>query len=102
MSFIIFPDILFPSLLILPASLISNATAFAFLVEVVLRLILYATRKSLAEIAVAPDFFIELINFEGPKSGFHFLSAIFFSNPSYSPDLQLARFFLSEEKAAFS
>jgi hypothetical protein len=40
LSFMIFPDNTFPSLLILPASLISNATALAFLVEVVLRLIL--------------------------------------------------------------
>ena len=39
-SFIIFPFILFPSLLILPASLMSNAIAFAFLVEVVFKLTL--------------------------------------------------------------
>ena len=34
----------------------SNAIAFALLIDVVFRLILYATKKSLAEIAVAPDF----------------------------------------------
>ena len=62
----ILPFILPPSLLILPASRISKATEFAFLVDVVLRLILYATRKSRAEIAVAPDFAILELNSEGP------------------------------------
>ena len=80
-------------LLILPASRISNATAFALLVEVVFKLMLYATRKSRAEIAVAPDFLTDLLNSAGPKSGFHSESFNFFDNPSYSPFLQLARFF---------
>ena len=66
LSVIILPFILFPSLLILPASRISKATELAFLVDVVLRLILYATRKSLAEIAVAPDFYIIELKSEGP------------------------------------
>ena len=99
MSLIIFPVILFPSLFILPASLISNATAFAFLVDVVFKFTLYANRKSLADIAVAPDFFIDSLYAEGPKSGFHLLSCNFFLSPSYSPDLQFARFFLSKKKS---
>ena len=42
------------------------------------------------------------LNSHGPKSGFQFLVLIFLLNPSYSPDLQLARFFLSLFRAAFS
>ena len=53
-SFRTFPDSLPPSLAILPASLISNAIALALLEEVELRFMLYAIRKSLAPIAVAP------------------------------------------------
>ena len=66
MSFSIFPDNLFPSLFILPASLISNAIALALRVEVVLRFMLYATKKSRAAIAVAPDFFTDELKVAGP------------------------------------
>ena len=59
-----------PSLEIRPFSLMSNAIAFALLVDVVFKLILYATKKSRAEIAVAPDFAIDSLNSAGPKSGF--------------------------------
>ena len=65
-SLIILPLKVFPSLLILPASLMSKATALAFLVEVVFKFILYATRKSRAEIAVAPDLTILLLKIFGP------------------------------------
>ena len=66
MSFNILPFNFPPSLLILPASLKSNAIALALLVDVVLRFILYAIRKSLAAIAVAPDFLTEVLNLLGP------------------------------------
>ena len=100
--FIIFPDILPPSLFILPASRMSNATALALLVDVVFRLTLYATKKSRAAIAVAPDFSTDLLNSAGPKSGFHFGSMIFLDSPSYSPWRQLAKFFLFYSFAASS
>ncbi len=98
-SFRIFPVTLFPSLAGRPFSLTSYAIALARLTEVVLRFTLNATRKSLAPTAVAPDL---SLNSEGPKSGFHPGSSSFFLSPSYSPDLQLARFLLSGLVAAFS
>ena len=55
-----------PLFLILPASLISNAIALALLVDVVFKLTLYATRKSLADIAVAPLLEICSSYFFGP------------------------------------
>ena len=62
----------------------------------------YTLAVSEDDIAVAPDFFIDSLYREGPKSGFHLLSCNFFLSPSYSPDLQFARFFLSLLNAAFS
>jgi len=82
-----------------PFSLTSKAIALARLVDVVFKFTLNATRKSLAPTAVAPDF---LLKTAGPKSGFHSGPASFFSRPSYSPDLQAARFLRSSLKAAFS
>ena len=46
----------FPSRFTLPASRTSNAIEFALRVEVVFKLILYATKKSRAPITVEPDF----------------------------------------------
>ena len=66
MSLIISPVSLSPFLLILPASLKSKATEFARLVEVVFKLTLYATKKSLALMAVAPDFLTSSLNSDGP------------------------------------
>ena len=66
LSLIIFPSSFPPSLLILPASLISNAIEFALLVEVVFRLTLYAIKKSLAPTAVTPDFLTVSLNLSGP------------------------------------
>ena len=66
LSFSTFPVSLFPSRFKRPASLKSNAIAFARLVDVVLRFTLYAIKKSLAAIAVAPDFLICSLNSEGP------------------------------------
>ncbi len=83
----------------LPFSLTSYAMAFARLTEVVLRLTLKATRKSLAPTIVAPDLSLKSA---GPKSGFHARSASFFLKPSYSPALMLARFLLFSSKAAYS
>ena len=75
--------IFFPSTSIfLPASRTSKAMALARRVDVVLRLILYATKKSLAPITVAPRL---ASNSAGPKSGFHCGSFIFLKKPSYSP-----------------
>jgi len=91
-SFIIFPDNESPSLFILPASRMSKATAFALLVEVVFKLMLYATKKSRAEIAVAPDFSTDLLNSAGPKSGFQSGSTNYLDKPSYSPFRQFAKF----------
>ena len=71
----------------------SKAIAFALLVDVVFRLILYAIKKSLAPIAVAPVFLI-VLNSAGPKSGTHLGSFNLFFKPSYSPSLMLAKFFL--------
>ena len=56
LSFKISPVSLLFFLAILPFSLMSKAIALALLVEVVFRFILYAIRKSLAPIAVAPVF----------------------------------------------
>ncbi len=85
-----------------PASLISKAIALALRVEVEFRLTLYATKKSRAEMAVAPLFATLSLNFAGPKSGFQSGLVSFLRNPSYSPDLQLARFLLLDSFAAFS
>ena len=63
LSLTILPVSGFPSLFTRPLSLTSNATALALLVEVVFRLILYATRKSLAPTAVAP---VRALNSAGP------------------------------------
>ena len=66
LSFKTFPFNLPPSLLILPASLKSKAMELALLVDVVLIFTLYAIKKSLAAIAVAPDFFIDKLYLLGP------------------------------------
>ena len=84
LSFIIFPVSELFFLSILPFSLTSKAIALALLVDVVFKFMLYAIRKSLAPMAVAPDFLI-FSNSVGPKSGFHFLSVILLARPSYSP-----------------
>src|SRR4051794_31907904 len=80
-----------PSRTTLPASRTSNAIELARRVEVVLRLILYATRKSLAPMTVAPRL---ASNSAGPKSGFHSGNFIFRKNPSYSPFLITDRLLL--------
>ena len=98
MSKTFFPSINFT----LPFSRMSKAIALARLVEVEFKLTLYAIRKSLAEIAVTPECFIFSLYFIGPKSGFQLASDNFFSKPSYSPDLTVAKFFLSSLVAAFS
>ena len=77
-----------PSRFTRPASLTSNAIAFARRVEVVLRLILNATKNSRAPITVAPRF--ASYSF-GPKSGFHSGNFIFLKNPSYSPARMIER-----------
>ena len=98
LSYTMSPITGWPFLFILPFSLTSNAIAFANLVDFVFKLILYAIKKSLTPIAVAPDFLLKLF----PKSGFHSFLDIFSFNPSYSPDLTLAKFFLFSSLAAYS
>ena len=98
LSYTISPITGCPFLLILPFSLTSKAIAFASRVDLVFKFILYAIRKSLTPIAVAPDF---LLN-ELPKSGFHSLLFIFLFRPSYSPDLTFAKFLLLSSLAACS
>ena len=66
LSFKIFPFNLPPSLLIRPASLKSKAIELALLLDVVLIFTLYAIKKSLAAIAVAPDFSTEELKSLGP------------------------------------
>ena len=66
LSFTIFPEILSPSRLILPASLKSNAIALALLEDVEFKLILYAIKKSRAEIAVNPDLITLSLKLFGP------------------------------------
>ena len=94
-----FDDLGFFFLLLLPASLISNAISVASLLSVVFKLILYAIKNSLHPITVAPA---DLLNLVGPKSGFQFLSFNFFSRPSYSPSRIEARFSLNGKIADFS
>ena len=87
-----------PFLFILPFSLTSKAIALASLVDFVFKLILYAIKKSLTPIAVAPDFLLKFF----PKSGFQSFFDIFSSSPSYSPNLTFARFLRFSSFAAYS
>ena len=98
LSYTISPITGCPSLFIRPFSLTSKAIALASLVDLVFRLILYAIKKSLTPMAVAPDFLLNSF----PKSGFQSLPLIFFLRPSYSPDLTFAKFLLLSSLAAFS
>ncbi|KAF5032592.1 hypothetical protein DSECCO2_615660 [anaerobic digester metagenome] len=88
-----------PSRIGLPFSLMSKATALARRVEVVFKLMLYATRKSRAPTAMAP---VRDTKREGPKSGFHCGLLSFLGSPSYSPARQLAKLARSGINAAFS
>ncbi len=97
-----FPFILLPSSFALPRSLTSNAIALARRVDVEFKLKLIATRKFRAPTAVAPLLEIFPLHEFGPKSGLQSSEIIFSGRPSYSPDLQFARFFLSSFEAAFS
>ena len=76
----------------LPDSRTSKAIAFARLVDVVFRFILYATKKSRAPITVAP---LLALKIAFPKSGAHSLKRIFLENPSYSPARIIERFLRS-------
>ena len=89
----------FGILLLLPNSLSSNAISVANLVSFVLRLILYAIKKSLHPIIVAPAFGCIIL---GPKSGLHSGSDNFFANPSYSPLLIFGSLVLFSFCADFS
>ena len=71
-----------------PRSRTSKAMALARRVEVVFRLTLYATRKSRAPTAVAPE---RGLKAAGPKSGAQAGSARRASRPSYSPARTAAR-----------
>ena len=101
-SLTILPVTGLPSLFGRPFSRTSNATAFALLVEVVLRLKLTAMRKSLAPTFVAPETAAVSVYLPGPKSGALSGSDIFSSRASYSPARHTARFFRSGLKAAAS
>ncbi len=76
--------------------------ALALRTDVVFRLKFTAIRKSLAPITDRPVEAVLSVYRAGPKSGFHSGSFIFASNPSYSPALHTARFFLFSENAADS
>src|SRR5262249_51445685 len=82
-----------------PCSRTSNATEFARLTDLVLRLTLYATRNWRAPITVPPDFSLKLA---GPKSGFQGGCLILSKNPSYSPARITARLAREGSRAAFS
>ena len=73
LSYTISPMTGWPFLFILPFSLTSKAIALASLVDFVFKLILYAIKKSLTPIAVAPDFLLKFF----PKSGFQSFFDIF-------------------------
>ena len=63
----------FKSLLALPFSLMSKAISVAFFLSLVFKFTLYAIKKSLTPIAVAPDFLLKFF----PKSGFQSFFDIF-------------------------
>ena len=94
-----FFDIGFGILLLLPASLNSKAISVAIRASLEFKFILYAIRKSLHPITVAPAF---LCTSFGPKSGIQSGSFNLSTSPSYSPFRISGSFLLLALEADFS